>query len=174
VLKRRVAGLLLLLLLAACGEPESGPVAAKRDTQCHLCGMVVVDQKGPQGQARAEERGRPIHFCSTSDLMAWLFQPGNRERVHEVWVHDMHDTPWEHPPNEAEAYIDARSAWYVVHHDRLGAMGHTLAPFATREAAEAFAQRHGGEVLHFDDLTVDLIAQMAPYAFRERQEATSR
>ena len=160
---------ILALWLSGCsGESqpkESGPEAMTRADTCHVCGMIVLDQQGPKGQARVSVTPARLNFCSTSDLMAFLFQPDSRTIVREAWVHNMHGADWQSPPNHADAYLNAFEAWYVLDHDRRGAMGHTLAPFASQAQAEAFIAQHGGRVLRFDEIDMDLIVNMASYAF---------
>jgi copper chaperone NosL len=161
--------LLIGLLLGGCsGEAEpiaSGPDKMSRADNCHICGMIVLDQQGPKGQVRLQGGGKPAYFCSTSDLMAFLFQPDSPAIVREAWVHNMHNANWQSPENHSHAYIDAFSAYYVVDHSRRGAMGHTLAPFAEQAQAEAFIADYGGRILRYQDIDVDLIASMASYAF---------
>ena len=160
---------ILALWLSGCsGESqpkESGPEAMTRADTCHVCGMIVLDQQGPKGQARVSVTPARLNFCSTSDLMAFLFQPDSRTIVREAWVHNMHGADWQSPPNRADAYLNAFEAWYVLDHDRRGAMGHTLAPFASQAQAEAFVAQHGGRVLRFDEIDMELIVNMASYAF---------
>lgn len=162
-----IPALLASLLLWGCGsqsqEEATGPAKVTRADNCHVCGMIVPTQKGPKGQARIRGAAKPAYFCSTSDLMAFLFQPDSPAVVKEAWVHNMHGVDWKSPPDDA--YIDAYKAWYVIEHDLRGAMGHTLAPFAEKEQAEEFVTKHGGRILRYEEITVDLIAGMAAYAF---------
>lgn len=162
-----VLSLLASLLLSGCDndtDPQTtGPATASRADNCHVCGMIVLDQQGPKGQVRVNNTPKPLHFCSTSDMMAFLFQPETRAIVREAWVHNMHGVDWRQPPEDA--FIDAFSAYYVVDHSRRGAMGHTLAPFAEQAQAEAFIADYGGRILRYEEIDVDLIAGMASYAF---------
>ncbi|MCW8918128.1 MAG: nitrous oxide reductase accessory protein NosL [Gammaproteobacteria bacterium] len=163
-----IATLFATLLLWGCSSEappaaQSGPVTLSRADSCHVCGMIVLDQQGPKGQARLVGGGKPVAFCSTTDLMAFLFQPDTPATVKEVWVHNMHEANWQSPPDNG--YINAYEAWYVIEHDLHGAMGHTLAPFAEKQQAEAFIAKHGGKVLHYNELTLDIVAGMASYAF---------
>ena len=51
----------------------------------------------------------------------------------------------------------------------MGAMGSTIVPFVEREAAQAFAAKHGGEIVPYVALTADRLeahARMAGEAFR--------
>lgn len=47
---------------------------------------------------------------------------------------------------------------YVLGSKHKGSMGPTPALFAREEDAHAFAQRHGGKVLRFDEVTLDMAA----------------
>jgi copper chaperone NosL len=164
-----VAIVLLALLLCAGCEQQTGsdvvqqpPVHFQPGDECHVCGMLIVRFPGPKGEAYASGRQRPLKFCSTRDLFAWLLQPETSAVVQSIYVHDVAQTDWAHP--EDTRLIDARSAWYVVGSERLGAMGPTLAPFAESQAAQAFADRYGGRLLRFDDITLQIFESLLPQA----------
>lgn len=148
-------------LLAGCGDQAPKPVAlhpvpiAAAD-ECAVCGMQIRGFPGPKGEVHVSGREAPLKFCSTRDFFAWVLQPEAGASVQALWVHDLGATGWDQPDDAA--FTDARSAWYVVGHRRLGAMGPTLASFRERPAAEAFAAREGGRVLAFLDVSVALVA----------------
>jgi len=48
----------------------------------------------------------------------------------------------------------------VAGHRLPGAMGPTLASFARRAEAEAFARAHGGRVLAYDEITLELLGNL--------------
>lgn len=154
----------LLCLLGACGEGGEGgrvqqpPVAFRADDECHVCGMLIARFAGPKGEAYVSRRETPLKFCSTRDLFAWLLQPETAAVVGAIYVHDMAQTDWRHPDDTR--LIDARSAWYVVGSRRRGAMGPTLASFARRDAAQAFADRYGGRLLRFDEITLSVFESL--------------
>jgi copper chaperone NosL len=135
------------------------PVEITRADDCHVCGMIIADYPGSKGQAFVQGARQPLKFCSTADMFAYLLQPEAAAVVREVYVHDMAATDWHNPA--IEAFIDARTAWYVVGHSLPGAMGHTLAAFRQEAGARFFAREYGGEVLHFDEVTLDVIAGLA-------------
>ena len=59
-------------------------------------------------------------------------------------------------------WVDAGSAWFVHGSTAKGPMrAGNLPAFATREDAQAFAQRRGGSVLPFGAIDADLIAPLA-------------
>ena len=153
---RSILILMLGLLLTACGDDSIDQqvrqaVAIEKGDECHLCGMVISGFPGPKGEAY-EQGVEEIHkFCSTRDLLNWLHDPENQYASQQAWVHDMGQSPWDQPDDNH--FIDAKTAWYVAGSDQAGAMGPTLASFKDKMVAERFAQRFGGDVLAFTELT---------------------
>ncbi|PMR74608.1 nitrous oxide reductase accessory protein NosL [Billgrantia endophytica] len=151
------------LLLAGCGN-DAGPAAlapAQPITDgdsCHVCGMLISELPGPKGQVYLNRDEAVRKFCSTTDMFAFLLQPENETQLSHAWVHDVAVTPWESPTDDT--FILASEAWYVVEHERRGAMGHTLASFRERHHADAFKETHGGRVLAFDDIDLELLAEL--------------
>lgn len=144
------------LLLIGCGEDPierqvRQAVSIEKGDECHLCGMVISGFPGPKGEAY-EQGVEEVHkFCSTRDLLNWLLDPENQHASQQAWVHDMGQSPWEQPDDKH--FVEARAAWYVAGSEQPGAMGPTLASFKERPVAARFAQRFGGEVLAFTELT---------------------
>ena len=150
---------LAVFTLTACSSDEEqtiakpDPVHIESGDECHVCGMAITKFPGPKGEAITEKDQHVRKFCSTRDMFAWVLQPENVDRNHTLYVHDMAQTDWQSPDDTA--LIDAREAFYVVGSERTGAMGPTLASFATRTDADSFAAQHGGEVLAFSEITMD-------------------
>ena len=147
------------LTLIACNDSEKpaaakpAPVHFEHGDECHVCGMMITRFPGPKGQAITEKHQKVLKFCSTRDMFSWVLQPENSNRNHTLYVHNMAQTQWDSPNDTA--LIDARKAFYVAGSGQTGAMGPTLAAFATRAEADAFAGEHGGEVLAFGKITMD-------------------
>ncbi|MFT6916669.1 MAG: copper chaperone NosL [Motiliproteus sp.] len=153
-----------LFLITACSEDKPATLAAQQAAaiesgdECHLCGMLIGNFPGPKGQLYQRGQSQTKKFCSTRDLFAYLLDPEHQHSIQSVFVHDMAVTPWDHP--DAETYIDARQAWYVVGSSRKGAMGPTLASFSAKDAATAFAEEYGGQLYRFEQLDLSLVSQM--------------
>lgn len=149
----RVA-LVLGLLLVGCTKPAPPPQAQEitSDTACALDGMLLKDYPGPKAQIHYAE-GPPEFYCDTVEMFAMLLAPESARRVRAVYTQDMGQTEWKQPRGH---WIDARAAFYVRGSKLMGSMGPTFAAFARREDAEAFARAHGGTVLRFADVTVDM------------------
>ncbi|MBN7770879.1 nitrous oxide reductase accessory protein NosL [Marinobacter daepoensis] len=154
-----IVAFLVVATLAGCSEDapqraeRPAPVHFESGDECHVCGMAITHFPGPKGQAFTEREQDIRKFCSTKDMFAWFLQPENENRDHTLYVHNMAETHWEHPDDTH--LIDARKAFYVVGSSLNGAMGPTLASFATETDAVDFAADHGGEVLSFSDITLE-------------------
>jgi copper chaperone NosL len=164
-LNRLFISLLLICLAAATACQNKSATATKNDPisiqhgdECHVCGMLILNYPGPKAEAFERGIDLPRKFCSTRDLFAYLLQPETQSQVREIYVHDMADTDWAKPLTAP--MIDARTAWYVANQPQRGAMGPTLASFAKREAAEHYMHKHGGSLLQFEDISLDVIARL--------------
>lgn len=152
-----------LLVLSGCDRGDESaqfhePVPISNSDECHVCGMTINNHPGPKGQAFIRNNSTPFKYCSTRDLFSHILQPEVRSRITRIYTHDMGSTEWETPSNTA--FTDARQAWFVINHPMTGAMGPTLASFAEKSAAENFIEQHGGEIVRFDDITLEMVANI--------------
>ncbi len=102
-----ILGLLLTLLLAACGDPGTGPVEVKWDRiACERCRMVLSDRHH-SAQVRVQGPGGRSSVRQFDDLgcaIIWLEdKPAKGDPATEIWVNDWRTGDW----------IDARTAAYV-------------------------------------------------------------
>lgn len=154
---------LVSLLLVGCNNAADSADAAPPqpitdEDICHVCGMFINEFEGPKGQAFMENHSDARKFCSTLEMFVFLQQPENQTQLRHAYVHDIGVTPWAAPENDA--FILAQDAWYVIEHEQRGSMGHTLAPFSSRELAAKFIELHGGRVIAYDDIDLALLAQL--------------
>ncbi len=155
---------LTLILMWGCSDKSSvdvvqRAVAIESADECHLCGMLIGNFPGPKGESYLRGQDLVQKFCSTRDLFSFLLQPENTHRITQVFVHDMAVAPWESPLDNA--FIDARTAFYVVGHNKTGAMGPTFAAFKQRADADRFSQEFGGRVIGFSDIDLALLSSMS-------------
>ncbi len=151
---------LLAFLLAGCNEQAGSdaaavPVAVVSGDECHLCGMLILEFPGPKGELYLRNDTAVKKFCSTRDLFAMVLDPEYQHQVRQIFVHDMGKSPWQTPDDSA--FIDAKSAWFVVGSSQGGAMGHTFASFSEQAGAEDFAKEHGGTLYRYDELTMAML-----------------
>jgi len=158
-----VVGGVSLLGLTGCGGEEEASVACAPEPiadgdECAVCGMFIAGFPGPKAQACLRD-GRLLKFCSTSDLFVWLLQPDSLPQLRQAYVHDMGQTAWEAPADDA--YIAADAAVYVTEQPLMGAMGPTIAAFGDAADAEAFMAEHGGRQLAFEEVDVATLNDLA-------------
>lgn len=146
---------LALVLACACTDEQQlvQPHDITPATACSLDGMILADYPGPKGQIRYD-KGEPDFFCDTMELMSIYLQPEQKKRVAGIFTQDMGKTDWKKPQGN---WIDAKKAFFVLGSDMKGSMGPTLATFARAEDAQSFAKAHGGRVLRFDEITLDMV-----------------
>lgn len=157
---RALAGLMMCLLLTACGKPaqatySDAAAAFHPSDECHVCGMIINGFPGPKGEV--VEPGGIKKFCSTAEMIGWWLQPENQHGNAKLYVHDMGHSPW-NAPDDAHL-IDARDAFYVVGTRLKGAMGVVLASFSSRRAAEKLAAEQGGHLLRFSEINQAVLQQ---------------
>jgi len=142
--------------LTACMEEEKAeappPAQLTHEAIGYYCNMTVKDHHGPKGQVRLKSQDKPVWFSSVRDTIAFTRLPEEPKDIAAIYVTDMSKAEtWEKPGDGA--WIDAKSAVYVLGSSKKGGMGAPEAvPFSTKEAAEKFASHHGGKVTHYADI----------------------
>ncbi|MES2148440.1 MAG: nitrous oxide reductase accessory protein NosL [Pseudomonadota bacterium] len=144
------------LVLGACSQVAPSVIALEpgADAACALDGMVLKDFPGPKAQILYAE-GRPDYYCDLMELFAVLQAPEQKRKVAAIFVQDMAKADWEHPSGH---WIAARGALFVVGSKKAGSMGPTFGAFSTREAAAAFVQLEGGNIVAFDQITPAMLS----------------
>ena len=144
------------ILLTGCLKDERvelpPPGKLTIESSGYFCGMEVASHPGPKAQMHLIGKSEPIWFSAVRDMFGYLMLPGENKEIAALYVSDMAklqdwqsvgDGPW----------IDPRTAFFVIGSDRRGGMGALeTVPFSTVEAAEAFADTHGGRVVPFGDV----------------------
>jgi len=160
---RLIIATLATVLLNACSEQDNqqaasapAPDTITRDAIGYYCNMIVVDHFGPKGQVHIDGRDDPVWFTSVRDTIVYTLLPEEPKNIAAIYVNDMGRASWERP--EADTWIDARKAWYVIGSSKVGGMGAPEAvPFAEKTVAATFAERHGGQVVALADVPRDYV-----------------
>jgi copper chaperone NosL len=154
-LRARWPSCLAALLLAACSQSASQLPALDPGSAatCTLDGMQLQDFPGSKAQLRYDD-GKTDYFCDVMELFAAVLAPEQVHPAGAMYVQDMGAAEWSHPQGH---WIAATAAMYVVGSRAHGSMGATIVPFAEHAAAEAFAAREGGKVLHFKQVTAAML-----------------
>ncbi|MBA3002824.1 MAG: NosL family protein [Desulfurivibrio sp.] len=122
--------------------------------RCPVCGMFVAKFPDWITQVRLTN-GTIKYFDGVKDLLAFTLNPASfgmpGQTAQEIWVKDYYTLAW----------IDGRTARYVVGSDVYGPMGHEFIPFTSAAAAENFRKDHKGtKVLRFEEITETLVQSM--------------
>ncbi|PWF21613.1 copper resistance protein CopZ [Corticimicrobacter populi] len=172
-----LAGLALAWLAACSDDTGAGeqppPHAITEEAVGYFCSMNLLEHSGPKGQVLVPGEDRPVWFSTVRQTVAYTMLPESPRVLSAVYVSDLSAVEdWRRV--NPDAWVEARSAWFVVESEATGGMGgEDPMPFSDRSKAEQFAQRHGGRVLAFDALTEDYILY-ADSLFETRPGGTSQ
>lgn len=148
----------VFLALWGCDSAPKDSFAGAGDfdktTACALDGMLLADYPGPKAQIRYEGVVQPEFFCDAMEMLNLYLNPEQKRRVVGVYVQDLGQTTWETPRG---AWVDAKTAFYVIGSKRKGAMGPTFATFAQEAAAQKFAAEFGGKVFRFGEINTSMV-----------------
>lgn len=154
--------IILILTLSACSRDAGKkplPIELSRDHACAVCGMIIVDFPGAKAQIHYKD-GKYSVFCSTLDLFLFYFQPDRPANISAIYVNDMGKADPAHPKGH---WVAAEKAVYVQGGDVMGPMGEALIPFLEIKDAERYRKKHGGRVIAFSEVTMDMLRPMAPH-----------
>ncbi len=156
MLRRSVVILIFVLTVMGCKEqdvPKPPPIELTREHICSVCGMIIVDFPGPKAQIHYRG-GRVDTFCSVAEMISFYLQPDRPRGIVAIYVNDMSGAEWKHPLGR---WIDAEDAYYVYGARISGAMGQEMVPFSDYASAEGFIRKHGGRVVRFNEIKMDML-----------------
>lgn len=151
--------LLAFLAFGTAFGAYAGSVFTDGET-CGGCRMIVKNYPGPKGVAEFADGTRKT-YCSTRcfacNMARIKADPIASAAVKRLWVQETSAINWKLPHAGKDNLIDARGAWYVYGSSKKATMGRSLAPFADKAEAQAFAREFGGTVHTFDELTTEFL-----------------
>ena len=134
------SGMVVLLVLGACGDPEPRPLAAGVDS-CADCLMVL--DSGGHGAELVSSTGR-IHTFDSVECMANYLRTGRLDgEVHSLWVVDF---------SEPDRLVRAEEAYYLVSATLGSPMGLGVTAFARVEDRDGAVHAFGGESRGWEDV----------------------
>lgn len=169
-------------VLAGCsgGESKDGgsldPVSLAESRECDVCGMVISEHPGPNGQIYYRENSPETHdnpawFDSPKAcLFPYYFERQQRDWTAEVvYVTDYSTVDYEISDVEGQQYIqtatgpetfsDAADVVFVIGSEVHGAMGPDFIPFSEASDGSAFADEYGGETVTMEEITPETLAR---------------
>ena len=136
---RGLAATLAGLLVSGCAGAPSGPPAIRYGASaCAECRMLINEARFAVTAKTATDD--PVAFDSTECLVRYLHRGG--PPLAQIWVHDYN----------AERWLAATEAWYVVSPELATPMGQGLVATASADAANQLARASHGRVLRFAQL----------------------
>ncbi len=142
-------GLVSLVLLASCGDPEPRPLVYGSDT-CEQCLMALSDER--RGAEMVTRTGRAYAFDSIECLAAYLQGMENPGSVHSMWVTDFSDPP---------VLVRVEEAHFIASPALQSPMGLGLTAFAREEDRDRAAVEFGGAALDWEGVRA-LVAERWP------------
>ena len=170
--------------LSGDSGPVPDPIDLSGQKTDYQGGMVIGDHGGPNGQvfyadARPEPKQGPREDAAGTEHVAWFHTlahglfPYHFDMVDDgaeavaVYVTDYSRVEWDVPsgterklmpaPTAPDTFADATGLTYAVDTDVMGGMGPDLMPFSDPQAAEAFADDHGGQTVAYDEIDRALV-----------------
>lgn len=172
--------LVVLLVMQGCtSNTEQNPYAPVEPTIRDYCPIDGV----PPGKVATNfypanfpkwnsqiifKSGASVHFESPKHMF-YYFLGLDKDGNPKVWLRDISIVAAMYVKDfNTGEYIDARKAYYVVGSDVQGPVGDDLVPFKNREDAEAFKSKHGGKILRFDDVNIEVLRSLKYVDWRGR------
>jgi copper chaperone NosL len=147
--------------IAGCGKPEGqtsgSPQPLTRQAISAVDGMILLDYPGPKGQMVKKDAAID-YFCDVPELINAVRDPDHAQAAAQAYVQAFDGRQW---GSYRDGWVEVSRPLYVLGSDRMGAMGPTLVPFLTAQAARAFIHKHGGRMLRFSELTPEVMAEHA-------------
>lgn len=158
-MKNILVALSLFGLLGTAYADTNGAVPITDQHECSQCKMVVAKYPGPKGEI-VKSNGETLVFCSVKCMTCAILGRGISDKDAKILGHNVEKIDWQHPSDDQ--FIDLTKAWVVVGSKMKAVMGKSVAPFETKEAAQKFADQHGGAVLQWKDIKPELLQCRPP------------
>ncbi len=146
----------VVFIVLSCTKADTEkplPLELTSEHSCAVCGMITVNIPGSKAQIHYSN-GDIFPFCCTSHMFSYYLQPDSPPHITAIYVNDMAKAEKNIPVG---GWIDARTAFYVFGGDVMGPHGEALAPFAEIRDAEDYVKDHGGEIISFNDVTMEML-----------------
>jgi copper chaperone NosL len=150
---RRAFLLTSVILLTSCEDedrdaPPPRPLAL--DAVGQFCGMTLGEHPGPKGQIFIRDRADPYWFATVRETVAFTLLPEMPKTILAIYVSDLARST---NPDQPEAWVVAKSAWFVIGSRRRSGMDTPEAlPFSDETAGRRFATDHGGRVVRLNTI----------------------
>lgn len=158
---KKIIILLTATLLVACNQTSETqqasapmPQAISDASKGYYCTMNLAEHDGPKAQIFLQSKpSEPLWFSTVNQAIGFTRHPGEPKDIAAIYVTDMGQVQDWNKPNADSAWIDGKTAHYVVESQFVGGMGSLDAlPFADANKAQAFVAQNGGKVVSLDNV----------------------
>jgi copper chaperone NosL len=169
-------------LLAGCssqrksdgGPPD--PVSLAANVECDVCGMVISEHPGPNGQIfyrdnSPETHDNPARFDSLKAcLFPYYFEHEQLDWTAEVvyvtnysqvdyGISTVEGQKYIRTATGSDTFVNASEVVFVVESEVQGAMGPDFIPFSEESDGASFADEFGGQTVTMDDITPEMLGR---------------
>ena len=136
-----IIGLVLVLSLSACTEPEPRAIKYGHDNCAH-CIMTLTDER--YGAELVTNKGKIYTFDSIECLAEWVHEERTpKSDVHSMWIVDFR------MPKE---FIKAEDAFYLQSKLLHSPMGLGLSAYADSFSADRLLDMYGGRLIEWSEV----------------------
>ena len=155
----------LIQVVCAFAPPLSLPDAAEKvkikfQAPSHLISTIVAISAAwlfliiPVPKPRfCKGRKEPLKFCSVKGRFCLCSAAGECKTNRGFWVSDFGNKKIF---RAHEKMLTAEKAFFNAGSDVRGAMGKSILPFATKGEVEAFIKEHGGKIVNYSEVNLEL------------------
>lgn len=151
-------------LLVACGQSSETiapppPQAISEHAKGYYCTMNLSEHDGGKAQIFVQSQpDKPYWFSTVNQAFGFTRHPAEPKDITAIYVTDMGKVADWSKPRADNAWIDAKTAHYVIDSQFVGGMGTVDAlPFADLAQAQAFVAKNGGKIVNFDAMPDEFI-----------------
>jgi len=136
-------------------EETSDALEVPTESECPVCGMMSAEYPEWNAQVVYED-GEGDFFCSPKDAWTFYFNPGEYSDRSKDEIKEVYFTEY----NSGE-FVAMNDLHFVNGSDADGPMGgKDIVPIKGMEAAQSFADEHGGTVYSADEVTSEMIKSL--------------
>jgi nitrous oxide reductase accessory protein NosL len=116
---------------------------------CNICGMYIDQFRDTSTQLTLKD-GEKLETCGVACMLRYINDKGGPDAFSSLMVHD-----W-----NKKILVPAAGAIYVIGSKKIPDMTPNIIAFESKEDAEAFREKEGGEILSFDQALLSISPMM--------------
>lgn len=130
------------------------PVNLSKSQMCASDAMIIFNYSGPKAQI-LWKNGTRSFYCEAREAFYESTNNLQSKQIKAFYVQDFSGLKW---GSYVDKWMLAKDALYVIDSSQDGAMGVTYVPFSDKNFANEFLNLHGGKLLKFEDINLDVLS----------------